>query len=275
MLLERENFGYDFGAYRDALQLLRPRLQQTERLVLSNDSVWLALPGRPNWFAQAETLDADFVGAASNFGVTPLPPDRWPDQRWDYDPGGKGYHLCSFLLSFRPKVFRSDAFAQFWGKLALSNDKHWVVSTGEVALSRVLREAGFTSATTLPLHDLAARLALLSDARLTQLLGRLIIPEDPALRAVRDRVLEQVSPSSRKRTEAFILHAVAATGPAYALADMAVNELNQPFLKKSPLKIETSGAAASLAILREIGADDVLAEAIALSGKWPEPNPAL
>ncbi len=268
LLLERVNFGYDFGAYRDGLRLLKPWLPGLKRLVLANDSVWLPLPGRPNWFQQAETMAAGFVGATSNLGVAPQPEERWFDQAWDYDPTLRNYHLCSFLLSFGPEVFKSSAFARFWARLPLSNDKHWVVENGEVALTRVLRAAGIGSATTTPLPDLAAYVARLSEPRLIQLLQRLIIPEDPDLRQLRDQVLAEAPVTRRQRIEAFIFYAVALTGPAYCLADLAVKEMNQPFMKKTPLTREAAGAAASLDILRKIGAESILAEAQVLaSGK--------
>lgn len=263
LILERVNFGYDFGAYRDGLRLIRNELPNLRRLVLANDSVWFTLPGKPNWFTQAEAIEADFVGGASNLGVIALPPENWRDQTWTYDRSLPGYHLCSFLLSFRPKVFLSDEFAHFWARFPLSNNKFWVVRNGEVELSRRLHAAGFTSATTTPLHDLGERLHGLSDDRLQQLLDRLIIPEDANLRALRDKVRNDPS-IPRDQVEAFILHAVAATGPAYALADLAIRDLDQSFLKKTPLVREPSGATASVAILSDIGADAVLAEALAM-----------
>lgn len=264
LILDRVNFGYDFGAYRDGLRLIGDQLPHLRRLVLANDSVWLSLPGKPNWFSQAEAMDADFVGGASNLGVVALPPEHWRDQAWIYDRSLPGYHLCSFLLSFRPRVFLSEEFAQFWARFPLSNNKFWVVRNGEVELSRRLHAAGFTSATTTPLHDLGERLGGLTDNRLRLLLDRLIIPEDANLRALREKVRNDPS-VSREQVEAFILHAVAATGPAYALADLAIRDLDQSFLKKTPLVREPSGAAASVAILSDIGADEVLAEALAMT----------
>ncbi len=267
LLLERANFGYDFGAYRDAIRLLGDRVNGLERLVLVNDSVWFPLRGEADWFARAEEVQADCVGASSNLGVVPTPLDRWPEQRWHYDQSQPDFHLCSFLLSFSPKVLTSDAFASFWASLPLSSNKFWVVAWGEVELSRRLHASGFTLGTTTPLGDLDKRLEHLSLARLRQLLSRLIIPEDPVLRAERDLVLERFSSSARKETEAFILHAVAATGPAYALADLAVCEFGQPFLKKTPLTKSPESAAASISILQDIGAADILAEARTLAAR--------
>jgi hypothetical protein len=264
ILLERANFGYDFGAFRDGIRLLDSLLARPSRLVLANDSVWFPLPGRLDWFAQAEGVPADCVGASSNLGVIPETLANWPAQQWKYDQSLPDYHLCSFLLSFRRKVLLSDEFAKFWATLPLSNNKFWVVTKNELGLSKAMRAAGFTLGTTTPLNDLVSRLEMLSDVRLKQLLERLIIPEDPILCAERDKVLTSFESTERRRIEAFILHAVAATGPAYALADLAVGELGQPFLKKTPLLKCASSATASLAILQDLGAVSLLIEARAM-----------
>lgn len=260
-LLERPNFGYDFGAYRDGIILLKDKLPRLGRLALLNDSIWFPLPDTMNWFVQAESMPFDCVGAASNLGVRPQLRPAMLSQEWRYDKSLPAFHLCSFLLSFSPAVLRSAEFLNFWSRLPLSNDKEWIVTRGEVTLTGELRSAGFTCTTTTPMDDLAERLRGLTDERLKQLLERLIIPEDPSLRVERDWQLSAFSPEGRRQTEAFVLYAVAETGPAYALAELAVKEMKQPFLKKSPVWKDRSGARASLAILEDVGAAVFLDEA--------------
>jgi lipopolysaccharide biosynthesis protein len=59
-LIERPNVGYDFGAYRDAILLLGPKLRDLERLVLVNDLLWFPV-GEADWIDDAERLEADLL----------------------------------------------------------------------------------------------------------------------------------------------------------------------------------------------------------------------
>lgn len=69
--IERSNFGYDFGGFRDAVLELASDLPRMERLFFLNDSTWSPLPGGQDWLDAVESLGVDFAGAATNYG-TPL-----------------------------------------------------------------------------------------------------------------------------------------------------------------------------------------------------------
>lgn len=190
-IVERPNFGYDFGAYREGIRRVAPLLAGLHRLVLLNDSVWFPLPGGADWPLKAEALGADFVGAVSNYGVPMPEPGVLDGFRWVYDPGLPDFHYCSFALSFGPRALADPAFAKFWVRLRLTDNKFHTVRRGEVALSRTLIGAGLSHAETLDVRGLGARLETMPEADLHRFIEELAIPEDHRLEALRQRILAE------------------------------------------------------------------------------------
>ncbi|MCC5955942.1 MAG: hypothetical protein JJU07_07560 [Natronohydrobacter sp.] len=268
-LIERPNFGYDFGAYREGIRALAPYLGGAHRLVLLNDSVWFPLPGGADWPLQAEGLGVDVAGAVSNYGV-PMPEALSLDGfQWRYDPGLPQFHYCSFALSFGPNAIRHPAFDRFWRRIRLTDNKFHTVLRGEVALSRALIDAGLSHAETLKIKTLDARLDALSTRDLYLFVAELAIPEDHRLEALRQRVLaEPEGPGQRARLLSAALGIIALTGPAYVMPAYAHEVLGQPFLKKSPLRLARPAAEATLRLTQRlpgsVGAT-IHAEALALA----------
>lgn len=267
-LIERPNYGYDFGGYRDGVLFLRDRLPSLERLSLMNDSVWFPVAQTQDWLPAAEALGQDVVGAVSNFFVDPK---RVRDCRevhgaWRYDTRHPKFHYCSFALSFGSAVLRDTRFLQFWDRLKLSDDKIATVHRGEVGLGQWVVRSGHSHGCTLDLSRLDLDLDLLDDSRLREVTENLIIPEDAALRAQKALVLAQSvsAPDARLRLKSFVLLATAQTGGGYALLDFALRQKGHGFVKKSPLWLDTEGARTTLQLLSEMGEHALLEEALLL-----------
>ncbi len=278
-VIERPNFGYDFGGYRAGVLALGGRLGGLARLALLNDSVWYPLPGGLDFLAAAEALGADLVGAVSNLGVAMPAPDGWRGMRWRHDPSRPDFHYCSFALSFGPRVLGDPGFARFWRRLPLSDAKLDTVRRGEVGLTQWLLRRGASHAATFDVAHLDRDLAALPDDALRETLAGLVIPEDGALRAIRRAVLARADGRAGWRDEAlaFILAAVALTGPAYALPGYALARARHPFLKKSPLRLDPEGAAVTLDLAARLpgaAGAEILAEARALAATAPRTPPA-
>ena len=123
-LLERDNVGFDFGAWKDALHYLYKHDVALDRLILVNDSVFFSDRGLD---ALVEDLDgtADVISAFENWG--------------------EGYHMQSFALSFSGHVAKSQPFRDFWASyLPVSNRIH-AIESGEKLLSRVALKAAESS----------------------------------------------------------------------------------------------------------------------------------
>jgi hypothetical protein len=125
-IIIRRNVGYDFGAWRDALEHLNlPRLE-TEEIILANDSVFGPLVPLGDTLRRLDFRKADV------WGLT----DSWQ----------MGYHLQSFFLAFGPAALRSEAFADFWRRFRPVPYKKYVVRAYEVGVTKAVEKGGLRCA---------------------------------------------------------------------------------------------------------------------------------
>ncbi len=127
-VVERPNFGYDFGAYRDGIRLLWRDGIEPEALVLMNDSTWFPLREADDSLARIEAMDAPFSGFV-----------------FKQEPYGRGnaWHVESHFLHFRREALTSDAFRTFWSGYPLSDDRVQTIVRGEKGISNAMMSAGF------------------------------------------------------------------------------------------------------------------------------------
>lgn len=134
-VLERPNFGYDFGGYRDGLRILSREGVTAERLIIMNDSVWFPFQGDPlsqlEAMLEAEGLDA--VGLNQ-------------DQKLRRDASGaesfETRQLESYFFLFSGEAIHSEPFQAFWQSYRMSSDKSYTIKHGEVGFSSYLMERG-------------------------------------------------------------------------------------------------------------------------------------
>lgn len=141
-LLERPNFGYDFGGYRDAIRLIWRWNLAPERLIVMNDSVWI--PMVPALMARLEAAAglADIVGALKDVKVQH---DRSGGQETD------AYYLESYFYYITANGLNHKAFRSFWEDYRMTDDKPKTIKHGEIGFSRAMAAAG------LRLHALSER----------------------------------------------------------------------------------------------------------------------
>ena len=248
--IQRPNFGYDFGGYRDGVLSLTEDLPHLERLVFINDSVWFPLPNSRDWLDDVEELQVDFAGAASNFG-TPRPEvHAFRSLKWSYSTQHRDFHICSFAICLRPNVLQDENFLSFWRGLRLTDKKKRTVRRGEIGFTQWALRHSFSVGTTLDVTDLDHELAALGEARLREVAGDLIIPENPKLSQLWQDLTEDTK-TSRQDLEKLILLAVSRQGASYALAAYSTREKGFPFLKKSPLTSGSESSDANLQVLNK------------------------
>lgn len=167
-IVQRPNFGYDFGGYRDGIRLLKGDINKISNLVIFNDSCWFPLPNSKCWLETAERMRVDFAGALShssmkwfnalNFsrGVGATPETYF-----------KHFHYGSFALMFSRGAFTRKEFWNFWDKLKLSSSKDKTVKYGEQALSTLMFTHGFSHAVAVTEHDVAYSIRHLAPTQLT------------------------------------------------------------------------------------------------------------
>jgi hypothetical protein len=268
-LIERPNYGYDFGGYRDAVLSLGPDLAGLERLALFNDSAWFPLPGSQDWLPQAEALAADFVGVAPHFGMKRVAAEDYERINWQYDSARSEFHYASYALLLSQNVLKRPDFGRFWKGFRLTNRKNRVVRRGEIGLSQWVVQRGLKHASTVDMAVLPQALQALPDARLLQIFDRLIIPADVGLIAMHARLRGRIAelPDWRNHVVRFVLTTVAREGISYALPEFTCIELGVMFLKKTPIWLTEASSDISLAMIRDLngpGAGTIYTEACAL-----------
>lgn len=184
-LLERPNFGYDFGGYRDAILLLFRWALAPERLIVMNDSVWMTMVPDLMPRLEAATLNADVVGLLQDEKVRHDTKGGRPDDQ--------RRHLESYFYFFTPEALSHPAFHHFWQNYRMTDFKPHTIKYGELGFSSHLREAGLRMDSLTKRSVFLERLAEQEDAFLVRTL-RYAAYADPDL-AVSARSLANRDPS--------------------------------------------------------------------------------
>lgn len=211
--VERPNFGYDFGGYRDGLTCLRQWGIAPETLLILNDSIWIPVLPDSDILERLEAHPADIAGTILR---------HRGDERF----------LESYLYRIRGAVLESPAFRRFWEELRLTSNKYHVIRRGERGFSAAMRAAGLTLGAVFDSDSLPELLAAQSDAFLRQTLTYAAYIDAP-LAAERDRLLDGSGPLWRDEVDAHVRR-VLSLRPGYSSFPHATAHLlRYPILKKS------------------------------------------
>lgn len=133
-VMERPNYGYDFGGYRDGILHLMDIGLQPQWLLVMNDSIWYPLGEADTLVPRLEASGLDVTGAIvhRSFRKTLL---RRKAARV----------IESYLFLFNRKALKSAAFRDFWVKYRLSSNKYNAVHRGERRVAERMLAAGLTA----------------------------------------------------------------------------------------------------------------------------------
>lgn len=123
--VERKNFGYDFGGYRDGIHSLWLGSVVPESLIILNDSVWFPLTCSESMLDAMERSSAQFVGALRHVD----------------SPGVDDEHAGIFLSYFfliKRSVLLSRVYVDYWKDYISTSNKYLTVRRGERGFSRAL-----------------------------------------------------------------------------------------------------------------------------------------
>jgi len=257
--IERPNYGYDFGAYRDGVLSVKDRLPQLQRFVLVNDSVWYPLPGKRNWLREAEQMGFDFVGASTHLGTKRGDLRNFREFEWQYSPHLKNFHYTSFALSFGPNILRSPEFVTFWENFRLANKKNRVVRRGEIGVTKWVLTHGFSHGCMYNPDNLPNDLHDLDDDRLSELVANVVILDSLKYLALKKEVerIPRSDPDWRRTMQKFVLLATAIQGSSYAIADFLIQDRGYPFMKKASLRYSRDAADASIRLLDKLSMQEI------------------
>jgi len=122
----RKNIGYDFGAWRDAIDYLGLPRAETEEIICANDSVFGPI------LPLGDTLRRLDYASADIWGLT----ESWQTR----------YHLQSFFLAFGPKAIRAEAFRKFWRSVRPVPLKTYIVKEYEIGVTHAMMKGGLSCA---------------------------------------------------------------------------------------------------------------------------------
>lgn len=125
-IILRRNVGHDFGAIRDALRVIGLPRDNTQSLLIANDSVFGPLQDLRPILDKIDFDKADLWGATES---------------WQHR-----YHLQSFFLVASRRALTSPAWARFWRRMRLVQSRYWVVQRYEIGLTQAMLAGGLRCA---------------------------------------------------------------------------------------------------------------------------------
>lgn len=122
--VENHNVGRDFGAYLRGLRLIQAKgyLAADARIMFLNDSV-IYLPGHEAVFAMFAEQKDDWIGITENHHVE--------------------YYVASWCFELSIAIINGDAFRKWSAAMMPLNNRAYLISRGEIGLSRALLRAGY------------------------------------------------------------------------------------------------------------------------------------
>lgn len=132
-IYQRENLGFDAGAYKDTflIYLKDENLEQYDEIIMQNDTFYGPFFGWQEVFTEMESQSVDFWGLS-----------RHADS--EFTLGGERVveHIQSFFLVCRKNVFLRKEFLDFWNKINYPKDLIEAVCKFEIGFSSVFKSVG-------------------------------------------------------------------------------------------------------------------------------------
>ena len=137
-VIVRKNIGYDFGAWRDAMDYFNLPRAETEEIICANDSVFGPLLPLGDVLRRLDYAKADVWGLTESWQLR--------------------YHLQSYFLAFGPKALRSEAFRKFWKSVRPVPVKSYIIKAYEIGVTGAMMKGGLRCAALWP-YEALVRLA--------------------------------------------------------------------------------------------------------------------
>lgn len=232
-VIERPNFGYDFGGYRDAIWSLRDWGIRPDRLVILNDSIWYPLREDDDTLARMEASDLDVAGTILR-------------ERGDIR------FLESYFFSIRGAMLEHPAFRRFWDGLRLTSNKYKVIRRGERGFGVAMQDAGIAFGALFPRAAFDAGIARADEAALRRTL-RYMAAVDPQVRAQGADLAGTGAgdPAWPLKARAFIAQVLEKAQYYSSFPVAAVELLGYPVMKKSREPVSALWRAAWLDAVRD------------------------
>jgi hypothetical protein len=184
-VLERPNFGYDFGGYRDGIRFVFEAIPTPDTLLLLNDSTWLPLRSGTSTLQELLRDPAPYKGLVN--------------KQFVYKPKHRK-HLESHFLMFERPVLCNAAFHEFWKNYRVSSDRYNTLR-GEYGISDAVASAGFPMTGLIDPYKFMSGIEALSPLELRDVLANVVTVND-ARKAEVSAALQEHSNSEDWRARA-------------------------------------------------------------------------
>ncbi len=155
LVMQRPNFGYDFGGYRDAILHLLESGLRPDNLLVMNDSIWFPLTSESEIASQIRAQRSDMYGIV--LAERPAEPHRT--------------HLQSYMFSFKKRLVEHEDFERFWRDLPVSSNKHVVIRRCEMRMTHAFKKNGHTIGHLHTFNDVKVALKSLDSAELRRIIA--------------------------------------------------------------------------------------------------------
>lgn len=138
--IQRENKGYDFVAWSDAMKHYGfEKLGSYDSVTLMNDTCFGPVYDFGGIFSKfTNDSNVDFWGITNNRSHKVKP---WEDREAIVLPD----HIQSYFVNYKQKVVKSKAFKSFWANIEVLDDVVEVIVKYETAMTKYFEDAGFQS----------------------------------------------------------------------------------------------------------------------------------
>lgn len=154
LVMERPNYGYDFGGYRDAILHILDRGLTPSRLFVLNDSIWFPLGPDSDLIDHTRASGDDLYGFVLN--------DRYEAVHRK--------HIQSYFFSFGGRLVAHPDFRRYWRKLFVTNNKNLVIRRCEIPMTHAFRSRGHSVGYRHTYADVRAALKTLGNADLRRVI---------------------------------------------------------------------------------------------------------
>ena len=242
-LIERANFGYDFGGYRDAIIFLKNKLTSLNKLILINDSVYfLDSKEKGDWFDFVNSSSLDFIGATSH-GSLKKPSFKEVENLNKIvrriDKNTRNFHYASYALGFSEKILKDKYFFDFWKNIRLTKIKNKVVRRGEIGLTRWVIKNNYSHGSWIETEEIIEGFFELSKDKLLEISFDLSVENGQTLE-VKKYYSNMIRELSKEEIINFLYFHISRYNLAYSLTNYLIKDLNFSFIKKKSLVLDNN-----------------------------------
>jgi len=219
VVVERSNFGYDFGGYRDGVWLVGQLGLNPARVLFLNDSVWFPITTHSNLLSRMTDAPGDYIGTQV-FGDTTAS-------------GHKRGFFGSYCFLVKSQLWESEAFQNYWSTYRVSSNKEVTLRRGERSFSRRMLEAAENAEAIYSTERFTSLIERLTESALREAIGDMVVT-DPLLIRRQDAFISRGLQTVATKDMRDLIYASAKSKNYIGAAPvLSVRDLGFPMIKKN------------------------------------------